>query len=1202
MLGQIDLKKKPIKPRLFIAKPNREIIGRLNEAFNIKHNVKLTSLNDITFDLPYELDRHNKKIRNPNIDKLKDRFLVLVKLGKIEEWYMITNPSDNMNDDSDIKTISTFSLGFEIADKNIHYVKLESKNMKDALNTVLSETLWSIEYMDADFELTHRDFEFSSITALDAVFQIAETFNAVIRWNTNNRTISLIKPEYTGVNKGLKFSHRKYLKTLGRETKADEMVTRLKAFGKDGMSIESVNPTGQNYIEDFSYFTYPFERDAKKNVIQSSDYMSDSLCHALLDYQNLVESKKDQFSNLLKQKEQLNTLKSTKDAEMSKLKNQLTKVIDTRTLQQFDNNMWFYKHTYNGTSVVHNTKLRESYSYVIICKTSNPSVITIRVDGVQKNLTQGQWTVLSKVKSKSSNIIEVNGNGTSEIFIQIANTTDSEHTTPQNETALVDKYSQDNKEMQITAKQVELDSLINHIKTIDVQIKALMDIISIEKNFTTAQIQELNPYVITKEYSDENHFDPKELFKNAKEKFEEMRKPQLVINIDIVNFLEVVEEQRNWHKLVLGDEVTIEYEKMGIKVTAKIIGISYDYENMNINLTIANVKEISDTYKKFEDFIKKGTSTSTTIDLNKNKWTKTIYSTNEISEILERFWEKTTNEINMASNEFVTLDRTGLTIIDPNDPMRFLRATHGALALTRSGGIRYETAITADGIIAERLMGKILLTERVVIGDDDGILEISGAKAVITDRCSREVMKFGLIGEKPDQFGILLNRYGGVECDNKEIINRVYLERDNGLTLERKKGTGYDKTLYTSLDGDLFMKGNFQAGEGERIFKVTHDGFQLGGSVWETAPLHADMYGNVWMNKLFADTAEIKNSWFKDGHIRGSDLIIGDENSNKSFRVFPNIGIWAGHVNFDSAPFSVDLDGNLKAHKAIFFGKAGKVLIDTENGFIDFGNFDIGGIARLAADLITAKMIVADEGYINDLTVNKLKTLGVERNVGEYVDYIDIKDNIAAWKTSKVTKKEQAKDSKGRLLYFTDSKKQLVTTESSPYPFYSYTFDKNENWNKKEIFFEGNGRDSFPIVADGVGDGVKTDANGFRLKNSGRGYQKKPNGEYSIEYYRSQNGDERSIRMRDEGLFIKSLENKINLECKDFKLFSDNGSVLVELNNGSTFKLDSNGLNADIQGKIKLKATGGIEIESGAEFNLKAASNMKLSGAKIDLN
>lgn len=113
--------------------------------------------------------------------------------------------------------------------------------MKEALKY----TVWSIDYIDSDFELKHRSFEVSSKSVLDFIIEIADTFNAVIIYDTVNCKVSLRKPDLVGVNKGLIFSYGHYLKTLGKESNTDEMVTRLYAYGSEGMSIQRVNSTGK---------------------------------------------------------------------------------------------------------------------------------------------------------------------------------------------------------------------------------------------------------------------------------------------------------------------------------------------------------------------------------------------------------------------------------------------------------------------------------------------------------------------------------------------------------------------------------------------------------------------------------------------------------------------------------------------------------------------------------------------------------------------------------------------------------------------------------------------------------------------------------------------------------------------------------------------------------------------------------------------
>ncbi|WP_157336624.1 phage tail spike protein [Paenibacillus lutrae] len=1171
MFGEFNPYKKPVKPQIFLAKPNKEIIAKLSEAYSISQNIKLTALNDISFQIPYKVDKHHQLVHNEHMALIKERYLLKVVVGKTEEWYIITSPSDEMDEGGDTRTVTGYSLAFELSDKMLRDYSKVSYQAKQVLNEILVNTLWRVDYVDADFELTYRDFDFSSTTVLDAVFRVAETYNAVLSWDTSKRTISLMKPELFGLNKGLKFSYGHYLKKFGRESKADEMVTRLKGFGKEGLSIEEVNPTGQNYIQNLSYFMYPFQRDAHGQVLQHSDYMSDSLCHALLDLDLLVEANRNIFESLIRQKKDLQSSLSELETKYSLLKIDETSLIDNKNKQQFAHNMWFEKFTYTGQPKSVTTRLKDSsYKYAVMAKVGNSQDITVSVDHVPAAVKSSQWVVLRKLEQATQTTVHINGAAVNnEVFIQISPITTTEFTGQNNEAALIKKYCLDHTEMQLGTTKAEMDRIAKQITDNDLQISNLNLLLSADQNFTKEQQDELKQFIIEKEFVDENYIHAQDLYKDLHEKFKDMQNPQMIIKIDTINFLSVIEEQHNWDKLVLGDTVTIEYDKMNTKVTARIIEIAFDYEGGAINLTIANVKDISDSYKKMEKFIYNSIGTSATLNQNKDRWGKAVIDSSETSQIMENFWNKVTQDISMANNEYVTLDRSGLTIVDPNDPGRFLRATHGALALTRSGGLRYETAITPDGIIAERLMGKILTTNRVVIGDDDGIWVTEGASTTISDRCGREVMKLGLIEETPDRFGMTINRFDTQTCGLPyNIVNKVTLDSEHGLTLERMKNNGYEKTLYTSLDGDLFMKGNFQAGEGNAVFKVDKDGVAIGSPVWANAPSRFDFYGNFYTRSMHAVTADIEKSTFKDGHIIGSDLIIGT--GDLSFRVFPNIGIWAGHQSFAAAPFSVTLDGTLKARKAIFTNGKNQVLIDTDKALIDFDAFDIK-VGTLTAKDILSQVIMSDVGFIADLTVARLKTAGIQSET-DWENYISIVGNQARWVTGKFKRVvEHIKAPNGKPLYWKPDRSGM-TQEPNAFPVTKNEYEEEEKMN---IHFVSSGLSSYPRIKMGAGDGVfnpqdLTSGVVDEYKGSAMGFINKPNGSLDIEYYNSNHANERRIRLKDDGI----------------QIYVKEGELKLELANGSYFKLDGHGLTTDIKGDLHLNATGTI----------------KLNGSRIELN
>lgn len=294
-LGEIDLSKKPLKPNLFLCKPDKKTIKKLSEAYDISYLTQLGTVNEITFRIPTIIEKDNVAISNPNIQNIRHRYLFKLVLGKSVEYFIFNERSKTFSDSEEYIEYKAYSLGYELIDKNIRELKFESKNLSEMIEEVLTYTNWKLNYVDSEFDLKYRSHEISSQTVLQVVYDLAEKFNAVIRWNTAKREISLFNPSNVGLNKGLRMKYGKYLESFNLATDSTETITRLKLFGQDGISIRRLSPTGVNYIEDFSWYMYPFEMDENDNVIKESFYMSNSLCISLLNYNNLLSTKMGDF-------------------------------------------------------------------------------------------------------------------------------------------------------------------------------------------------------------------------------------------------------------------------------------------------------------------------------------------------------------------------------------------------------------------------------------------------------------------------------------------------------------------------------------------------------------------------------------------------------------------------------------------------------------------------------------------------------------------------------------------------------------------------------------------------------------------------------------------------------------------------------------------------------------------------------------------
>ena len=322
MFINIDYNKRPKTSKLQLAKPNKRIISNIYEKINDSVNINLGKINELNFSIPHYIDGE----RNEHIDSIRERMLIKLTLGTYKEWYVIDSIEEDGEDD-EIFTVKAFSLGHELKGARIPIVQEESINATELLNKILIDTVWSIGEIDPIFDEMFRSLDISDSNALDCIIQAGETFGALIQWDTNLRKVSFVDLKKNGNFKGMTVSYGNLLKSIKRTRTSDEMVTRLHIYGNEDMTVHSVNPTGMGYIEDFSYFMYPFERDSNRNVIKSSHFMSDELCHALLDHKDAVNQNAPQIKLLQDDRVSINTILIGLKVQLEQLKLELDGIL-----------------------------------------------------------------------------------------------------------------------------------------------------------------------------------------------------------------------------------------------------------------------------------------------------------------------------------------------------------------------------------------------------------------------------------------------------------------------------------------------------------------------------------------------------------------------------------------------------------------------------------------------------------------------------------------------------------------------------------------------------------------------------------------------------------------------------------------------------------------------------------------------------------
>lgn len=337
MMGNLMSYTEPLKYRLTLLKPTYKEMSVLQEAYNIEYKGSLRDMNELSFSLPYYI---NEEI-NPNFNKVKNGYLIEVELYSeendtvfLKEHFLIDRIENNAND-KEAKHVSCLGLEQQLSKKLLKnftgvkklyrtpveiagYIYTEQyPTLQDFINSGVLNVItnlcpsWSVGEIDDDINELYRDIMVDSDSVLSFLRNTVQTsFSCLFYFDSIKKEINVRNLTQLGTNRGFFISENNYIKSIKETIDDSDIVTKLNIFGKDEQSIRSVNPTGETYILDLSYY-------------RNTDYMSQSLLDALNHYDTLMANKSDAFQNLLTELNAYTTQLNTKNSELTTLKGDL---------------------------------------------------------------------------------------------------------------------------------------------------------------------------------------------------------------------------------------------------------------------------------------------------------------------------------------------------------------------------------------------------------------------------------------------------------------------------------------------------------------------------------------------------------------------------------------------------------------------------------------------------------------------------------------------------------------------------------------------------------------------------------------------------------------------------------------------------------------------------------------------------------------
>lgn len=403
----------------------------------------------------------------------------------------------------------------------------------------------------------------------------------------------------------------------------------------------------------------------------------------------------------------------------------------------------------------------------------------------------------------------------------------------------------------IAQKQEFVSAKEAEIEKIDAAIAELNWKIAKENpdNFTKENLMELNRFIkedryqntdigvpdLTADYGTADYYSAvNQLYRDGKNAFAPMRRPQVDFTTDIVNFMGAADCQDDWNRLALGGIVHISHTDAREKdYLVRIVKIEHDAANHEIGLEITNQDNLKSAAAWFDSILRGAQKTTSIIGQNKDVWDRA--EQNAVETIYSGTLDMARTIIETADNQKMTLNNRGVNLsstLEANKGKE-LQLMNNILALTKDGWQTVAAAVTADGVIAEQIIGTHLWGQKCTV-------QATNADGTIAS--------FQVDG-------------AGVRIDNNTLTIRgtnenLTYDPNSGIGLVITNSAKTFRAVLNAKDGLYFQKGN-------------------GAGSWNTKPVFIDMAGNAY----FDGTLRVRQLYLRDWDIEG--IISGTTTGNK---------------------------------------------------------------------------------------------------------------------------------------------------------------------------------------------------------------------------------------------------------------------------------------------------------------------------------
>lgn len=848
-------------------------LGPIPWVYNLSFTVNYAELSTITFTVPYQTNG----MINPLYASISSFKVVYTNEFGI---YILKNPKKEGDGISEVKTVTGYSLEYLFRNKDL-FLEAGTYNFWNPVeptDTILGRILeldktWHIGYVAPRLIGCYRTFDEYDSNALDFCYGDAmKKYRCAIVFDVYEKSINVYDANENTGALPIYLDYNNLVDSVEVEEIVNEMATKLRLYGSDGLSIRDVNPIGTDYIVDLGYFLNNGDLNIK---VGESDI---TLADRVRSWQAEIIEQQQYYVGLVSARSSLTAQKLMAEAGLVDLNGEMKSLIAQQsvTIQALS-----LETTSAGKQTQQNNL--DSINAKIAEKGREIDSQNAKISELQKEIDEYANSIKSIVNelSISAYFTEAEQSILSQFFID-QSVNDETFVATDVDTSSSGTVSKISGKISISESNIMRIDLNQFDKTLYTIAGGVLEIadpkIQVEVVRGTLDIKDENTFVLTGylgstsfnghrfesglitikgtpsqftadvsavaehevvEYKGTNlEFDTSnadsyftvnvsdyqkysvamELYDFGLDVLSDCAYPTYEFNIDSANFLfhEKFEPFKN--KLELGKSIYLALGSDGV-IHPKIIGVEIDFEDItNFKLIFSNHYRLKNYVEEWIDEVRNTSRASRSLNANRYIYNRAADKVGQVSEFMSGSLNAATNTILGAANQSVVINGAGIHI--GGDSKYQIRIVDSMIALSDDG---WQTSKLAIGHFADPEIGDYFGVNADIIG---GKLVI-GNNLIIENPTNNGVMQFKVdstgawlnnstfVLQKDGGGKILLDPKYGIVAGTKDLFDTdgttvlpSFIDEDGELVLD-KLGMPEKANFFLDLrDGSAYYRGD----------------------------------------------------------------------------------------------------------------------------------------------------------------------------------------------------------------------------------------------------------------------------------------------------------------------------------------------------------------------------------------------------------